>query len=159
MDFSKPGEPKFSMIDINEPVKEAVNLTVTTLRKSGIKLEADLAENLPACKADAHLIEEMVLNLINNAAEAMRTIEGAREITVTTGTQNERIHIRVSDSGPGIPEDIRDNIFNPFFTTKHDSTGIGLSLCSRIVNDHQGIIRVLDSNPVGAEFRVELPIK
>jgi PAS domain S-box-containing protein len=159
MDFSKPSEPKFSLIDINQPVKEAINLIGVTLRKSGIKVETALAENMPPCKADPNLIEEMVLNLINNAAEAMRTVRGDKRISVTTGVEEDRINIKVADSGPGIPEGIRDKIFNPFYTTKHDSTGIGLSLCSRIVNDHQGTMQVHDSKPGGAEFRIEIPIK
>jgi signal transduction histidine kinase len=89
----------------------------------------------------------------------MRNVEGKKKIIVATGVVEDRINIRVMDSGPGIPEEIRDKIFNPFYTTKHDSTGIGLSLCTRIVNDHRGTMRVLESEPGGAEFSVEIPIK
>ena len=89
----------------------------------------------------------------------MRTFEGDKKIAVTTGIEENRINIKVTDSGPGIPEDIRGKIFNPFYTTKHDSTGIGLSLCSRIVNDHEGTMQVYDSKPGGAEFCIEIPVK
>ena len=159
MDFSKPGEPKFALTDINKPVEEAVNLTAVTLRKSGIKLQMSLAENLPLCKVDHNLIEETVLNLINNAAQAMKLMEEGKLINVTSASEHNRIIVRISDSGPGVLKDIRDKIFDPFFTTKSDSTGIGLSLCHRIIADHGGSLTVSDSDLGGAEFRIEIPIK
>ncbi|UCD78072.1 MAG: PAS domain S-box protein [Desulfobacterales bacterium] len=159
MDFSKPGEPKFSLIDINRPITEAINLTAVTLRKSGIKIEKNLAQNLPECRADPNLIEEMVLNLINNAAEAMKTVESEKKIVVTTAVIHGAILVKVSDSGPGVPDLIKDKIFDPFFTTKNDSTGIGLSLCHRIVSDHGGVLAASDGELGGAEFRIEIPIK
>jgi len=158
MDFSKPGEPKFSMIDINHPVTEAINLTAVTLRKSGIKIESNLAADLPACRADRNLVEEMVLNLINNAAEAMRTVESEKKIAVTTAVGDGSILLKIDDSGPGVPEEIKDKIFDPFFTTKNDSTGIGLSLCHRIIRDHGGVLTVSQSELGGASFRIEIPL-
>ncbi len=158
MDFSKPGEPKFSLIDINHPVTEAINLTAVTLRKSGIKIESHLAADLPRCRADRNLIEEMVLNLINNAAEAMKMVESEKNIVITTAAGDGRILMKIEDSGPGVPEDIKDKIFDPFFTTKNDSTGIGLSLCHRIVSDHGGVLKVSESELGGASFRIEIPM-
>ncbi len=158
MDFSKPGEPRLAFIDINQPVTDALHLTAVTLRKNGITAEKNLAEDLPACSADPNLIEVMVLNLINNAADAMRGQQASKRIRVTTSQEGRRILIRVSDSGPGVPPDIHDKIFDPFFTTKSDSTGIGLSLCHRIANDHRGTIQVADSELGGAEFRIEIPL-
>jgi PAS domain S-box-containing protein len=158
MDFSKPGEPKFSLIDINHPVTEAVNLTAVTLRKSGIKIESNLAADLPHCRADRNLLEEMVLNLITNAAEAMKTVESEKKIAITTAAGDGSIVLQIDDSGPGVREDIRDKIFDPFFTTKNDSTGIGLSLCHRIVSDHGGVLTVSESELGGASFRIEIPL-
>jgi PAS domain S-box-containing protein len=157
MDFSKPGEPKFSLIDINHPVQEAVNLTAVTLRKSGIKIECNLAADLPCCRADQNLLEEMVLNLITNAAEAMKTVKAEKKIVITTLAGNGSILLEIDDSGPGVPVDIRDKIFDPFFTTKNDSTGIGLSLCHRIVSDHGGVLAVSESRLGGASFKIEIP--
>jgi PAS domain S-box-containing protein len=160
MDFSKPGEPKFSLIDINHPVKEAINLTAVTLRKSGIKIESGLAADLPPCRADQNLLEEMVLNLINNAAEAMKTVTSEKKISITTAAAGDGIILlKIDDSGPGVPEDIKDKIFDPFFTTKNDSTGIGLSLCHRIVSDHGGVLTVSESELGGASFRIEIPVR
>jgi PAS domain S-box-containing protein len=159
MDFSKPSEPKFAIIDINEPISDAVNLTAVTMRKSGIKIDTLLSNEIPHSCADKNLIEEMVLNLLNNAAEAMKTMDAGKRIVVASFVEDDNIIIRVSDSGPGVPRDIRDKILDPYFTTKHEGTGIGLSLCLRIISDHGGSITVSDSELGGAEFRVEIPIK
>jgi PAS domain S-box-containing protein len=159
MDFAKPGEPKLALIDMNGPVREAINLSAVSMRKSGIVLEKVLSENLPPCHADASLIEEMVLNLLNNAAGAMRTMEKGKKIVVTSSVEGDGIVLTVSDSGPGIAPAIKDKIFDPYFTTKSDGTGIGLSISHRIVADHGGSLSVSDSDLGGAEFRIEIPIK
>ncbi len=159
MDFAKPGEPRLALIDLNQPIAEAINLSAVTLRKSGVELERALSEGLPPCKADAALIEEMALNILNNAAEAMKQMEAGKKIVVTSSVEGERVILRISDSGPGIAPDIKDKIFDPYFTTKSDGTGIGLSLSHRIVTDHGGLLTVADSDLGGAEFRIEIPIK
>jgi PAS domain S-box-containing protein len=158
MDFAKPGEPKLTITDLNRPVLEAINLSAVTMRKSGIVLEKALAENLPPCQADPALIEEMVLNLLNNAAGAMKTMAAGKIIVVSSFAAGDDIVLTVSDSGPGVDPDIRAKIFDPYFTTKSDGTGIGLSISHRIVTDHGGSLTVADSELGGAEFRVKLPI-
>jgi len=158
MDFARPSEPKLILIDINEPITEAINLIAVTLRKSDIKIKALLAKDLPRTYADKHLIEEMVLNLLNNAAEAMKSMQTGKKIVVESFEEDDLIVIRISDSGSGIPEDIRDKIFDPYFTTKHEGTGIGLSFCHRIITDHGGSLNVLDGEFGGAEFRIKIPI-
>jgi signal transduction histidine kinase len=140
-------------------VTEAIDLSAVTLRKSGIALEKVLSENLPHCNADPTLIEEMVMNLLNNAAGAMKTMVEGKKIVVASTVEGDGIIITVSDSGPGIPARIRDKIFDPYFTTKSDGTGIGLSICHRIVMDHGGSLTVSDSDLGGAEFQVKIPIK
>jgi len=159
MDFAKPGEPKLTLIDLNRPVTEAINLSAVTMRKSGITLEKALSENLPPCNADPTLIEEMVLNLLNNAAGAMKTMAEGKKIVVTSSVEDDGVILTVSDSGPGIALEIKDKIFDPYFTTKSDGTGIGLSISHRIVTDHGGSLTVSDSDLGGAEFRIEVPIK
>jgi PAS domain S-box-containing protein len=159
MDFAKPSEPRLAKIDINEPVGEAISLTAVTMRKSGILLIKSLSDNLPAVYADRHLIEEMVLNLINNAAEAMRNSDADKIVEVATAFHSGGVDIVVSDSGPGIPSSIKDKIFDPYLTTKSEGTGIGLSLCHRIITDHGGTLTAADSELGGAEFRATIPIK
>jgi PAS domain S-box-containing protein len=158
MDFSKPSEPKLVLTDINKPIEEAINLSSVTLRKRGIKLEKALAEDMQPCRADPHLIEQVVLNLITNAAEAMDNVDGAKIIEVTSSMDKNRIIVRISDSGPGIPLYLQEKVFDPFYTTKDGSTGIGLSLCHRIITDHGGSFGVVSSKWGGAEFTVEIPI-
>ena len=159
MDFSKPGEPKFVPTNINQPIEEAIQLSSVTLRKSEIKLEKELSKDLPQCNADPHLIEEVILNLITNAAEAMKGIEFDKKIEITSSMGNKRILVKVSDSGPGVPSNLKGKIFDPFYTTKDGSTGIGLSLSHRVITDHGGSLSVGQSKWGGAEFIIEIPIK
>jgi PAS domain S-box-containing protein len=159
MDFAKPGEPKLTLINLNRPIIEAINLSAVTMRKSGIVLEADLSEDLPMCNADQSLLEEMILNLLNNAAGAMKTMEKGKKIIVRSFQKGDDIIFTVSDSGPGIAPENRDKIFDPYFTTKSDGTGIGLSISHRIVTDHGGILNASDSHLGGAEFRITIPVR
>ena len=159
MDFSKPSAPKFVLIDINQPIEEAFNLSSVTLRKSGITVEKTLAEGLPLCRADPRLIEEVILNLITNAAEALRNVDKPKKIEISSYTKKNSVFVKVSDSGLGVPLNVRNQIFDPFYTTKDDGTGIGLSISHRIITDHGGFLSVSASNLGGAEFIVEIPKK
>ena len=158
MDFSKPGEPKFVLTDINQPIEEAIKLTEVTLRKSGIKIEKALSQDLPKCYADKQMLGEVILNLINNSADAIRNVVVEKKIKLTTSIKNNHIFIRVLDSGRGVPEHLQARIFDPFYTTKSDSTGIGLSICHRIIADHGGSMSVHSSKWGGAEFIIEIPV-
>jgi len=159
IDFSKPSEPKLVLTDINQPIEEAINLSSVTLRKSGIKIEKILANDLPLCHVDPLLIEEVILNLVTNATEAMKNMDGVKIIKVTSSMKKNSVLMRVSDSGPGVNSGLKDKIFDPFYTTKNGSTGIGLSLCHRIITDHGGSLRVSTNKLGGAEFVIEIPIK
>jgi len=142
MNFAKPTEPRFDRIHINDPVREAVKLTRVTLKKKGIEIFEDLSDNLPDCFAEPHLVEELVLNLINNASDALSGTREKKMIKVTSTCQNHRIRLAVEDNGPGIDQNLKQKIFDPFFTTKKHSTGIGLSLCHRIVTCHRSPGRI-----------------
>jgi PAS domain S-box-containing protein len=159
MDFSKPGAPKMVLADINAALEEAIKLSCVTLRKMGIKLEQSLDPDLPRCFADPHLIEQVILNLITNAAKAMEKTTPPRIIEVKSISKNNTLYIGVSDSGPGVPSKLKDKIFEPFFTTKEDGQGIGLNISQRIIADHNGSLSLDTSKWGGAEFRIELPIE
>lgn len=159
MDFSKPGEPKFVLTDINKPIQEAIKLATVTLRQSGVTIDAILARNLKKCRIDPQMIEAVIFNLITNAADAMKNTTGQKRIEVTAGVKGGYLSVTVSDSGPGVPPGLRAKIFDPFYTTKPDGTGIGLSLCHRIMADHGGSIRVCTSRWGGAKFTIEIPIE
>ena len=143
MDFSKPGAPKMLKTDINQALEEAIELSEVTLRKKGIKIERSLSPNLPDCYADLQLIEQVILNLINNAAHAIEISNGLKLVGVESYAANNTLVIRVSDSGPGVPPDLREKVFDPFFTTKDDGSGIGLNIAQRIIADHNGSISLL----------------
>jgi len=157
MDFSKPSKPKFTLIDINQPVKEAFNLSSVTLRKSGVHISTDLSANITKCNADSQMIEQVILNLISNASEAMKNIDKDKMIHISSSLEDSTACIRVSDSGPGVPKDIVNNILDPFYTTKSDSSGIGLSICHRIITDHGGSIDISTADLGGAEFSIMIP--
>ncbi|MBI9090653.1 MAG: hypothetical protein JEZ12_15660 [Desulfobacterium sp.] len=165
IDFSKPGDLKPTLLDINVPVQNAIDLAAVTLRKSGVCLETSLSDTLPRCNADSHMIEQVMLNLMTNASEAMKALPpDAKAITVKTEpadgtepTDGAAVTIRVEDSGPGISEFHRERIFDPFYTTKN-SSGIGLSICRRIINDHKGTLEVYQSRLGGAGFVIHIPV-
>jgi PAS domain S-box-containing protein len=157
IDFSKPSEPRLVPADVNRPIQEAIELSSVAMRKSGVKISSSLGADLPQCYIDPNLIEEVVLNLITNAAEAMKHNDGDKLIEIASGAQEDHISVRISDSGPGVPVELRTKVFEPFYTTKKSGTGIGLSLCHRIITDHGGSLMIETSKWSGAEFIIKLP--
>ncbi|HZW37347.1 MAG TPA: ATP-binding protein, partial [Candidatus Deferrimicrobiaceae bacterium] len=158
MDFSKPTPPRMAFADLNRVISEAIGMSSSTLRKRGIAVFENLAPDLPPCRIDSQLIEQVLINLITNAYQAMETTEGSKFIEIASSSLDGRIVVRVSDSGPGVPQDIRGKIFDPFFTTRKDGSGIGLSFSHRIVIEHGGTLHLDTSKWGGAEFRIELPL-
>jgi signal transduction histidine kinase len=158
MDFSKPSEPKFTYIDLNQPVEDAIDLSSVTMRKSGIQIQKKLERDLPKCHADSQMIEQVILNLITNAAEAMKEADGPKKIEINSFAERGFVGLKVCDSGPGIPLPAKEKIFDPFYTTKTDSSGIGLSICHRIITDHSGSLGVSNSKLGGAEFTIKIPL-
>jgi len=159
MDFSKPGSPRFIMANINKNIDEVTKLTSVSLRQNGIRFIKNLDPTIPECRNEPHLIEQVVLNLITNAAEAMKNYDGEKIIELETYKQNDCICISIKDSGPGIPMATQSKIFDPFYTTKANSSGIGLSICHRIISDHGGSLRFNPGTKKGAQFIIELPLK
>ncbi|RLB86413.1 MAG: signal transduction histidine-protein kinase AtoS, partial [Deltaproteobacteria bacterium] len=111
MDFARPAEPKFDLIDINVPLQEAIELASVTLNKKQISITQTLDKNLPLCHAEPHLIEEVILNLINNAADAILQRNGTKFIRVSSLFLHNKIVLSVDDNGPGVPRDLRHKIF------------------------------------------------
>lgn len=159
MDFSKPTEPKLVKIDINQPIRDAIHLSSVTLRKVGITLRTSLEEGLPDCDADPILLEQVILNLITNAAEAMKDNTRKKEIEISSRLDGNAFRITVADSGPGIPSAVKNKIFDPFYSTKSGNTGIGLSLGHRIITDHGGSLEISTSSPGGAAFTITIPVR
>jgi signal transduction histidine kinase len=158
MGFSRSNAGRMGPADINPAIENAIDFTATQMRRERITLERSRLEILPECNADPPLITQVVMNLIINAAQAMEEGQGPRIIEIASTVQEERIVIRVSDSGPGIPPERRGRIFDPFYTTRKDGNGVGLSFCRRVIADHHGLLTVDVSRWGGAEFRIELPL-
>ena len=158
MDFSRPGPLQLVLTDINRPIEEAIALSAVSLRKMQINVRTVLADNLPQVRIDPQLIEEVVLNLINNAAEAMKKNTAQKAVEITSSLETDNLLVTICDSGPGVPLELRDSIFDPFFTTKNGGTGIGLSLSYRIIKDHGGSLHIDESTLGGAKFTIKLPL-
>jgi len=162
-DFARMPKPELSRIDLNEIVRSALSLY-----QGAVKVEARLAKELPDLDGDKGQLTQVLLNLIENARDAIgsRAPNDGR-ITVTTkrGDANDRVLLVVEDNGPGVPTELKDKVFAPYFTTKgQGGTGLGLAIVHRIVSDHGGRITLADSldrstRGRGARFTIELPLR
>jgi two-component system nitrogen regulation sensor histidine kinase NtrY len=147
---------KLAATNPNTIVHEAVE--VFSGRLDGITLKTTLGDNLPSVRADSGLLRSVVVNLIDNAAEALEN-SSFREIRISTCSHPdaETVEICVSDTGHGISPQDKDKLFLPHFSTKNRGTGLGLAIAARIVAEHGGTIHVEDNLPAGSRFLVELP--
>jgi two-component system nitrogen regulation sensor histidine kinase NtrY len=144
--------------DLNGIIENA--LQVFEGRLSDISIRRDLALNLPSVRADPEQMKRALVNLIDNAAEALED-SPLKEIWVRTRVEPDRevVFAVVADSGPGIPPEAKERLFLPFFSTKQRGTGLGLAIVSRIISEHNGIIRVEENWPAGTQFIIELPVE
>jgi signal transduction histidine kinase/CheY-like chemotaxis protein len=152
--------PERSTVHLNSVVKDAIEILAYELRTGNVEVVFDLAAGLPALWADAHQLQQVLVNLVTNAHHAMRSQDGPRQLRIGTRLNGSRVHLTITDTGPGIPLGIREKVFEPFFTTKPagEGTGLGLSLCHGIIEEHGGTI-TLESEPGrGATFLIELPV-
>jgi PAS domain S-box-containing protein len=154
--FARFPAARLASADVNTIVESALGLFKGRL--DGIAVSTDLADSLPAVKADAELVRQVVANLIDNAAESMEG-SSVRRLRVATRAESEgdAVVIEVSDSGHGISPADKDRLFLPHFSTKGRGTGLGLAIASRIIAEHNGTIRVEDNMPVGARFLIRFP--
>jgi two-component system NtrC family sensor kinase len=147
---------------INQVLDDTLELRGYELRVRGIDVRREYDESIPETMADAHQLQQVFLNLITNAEQAMEQKEGHHRLTVSTRRNGDAIRIEVEDTGAGIPANLIERIFNPFFTTKPtgSGTGLGLSISLGIVREHEGKIWAENSSQSGsgARFVVEIPI-
>ncbi|MCF8106643.1 MAG: PAS domain S-box protein [Desulfohalobiaceae bacterium] len=165
-DFSRQSEVVKSEININEPIRDVFKILGHQLKVHGVGLELDLDPDIPHILAEHNRLEQVFVNLVNNALDAMdekktREERGQREkvLTITSFMEKNEVVVRVSDTGIGMPKEIVDKIFEPFFTTKEvgRGTGLGVSISYGIVQDYQGTIEV-DSEPgKGTTFELRFP--
>jgi two-component system nitrogen regulation sensor histidine kinase NtrY len=162
--FARMPAPKATPTDLNGVLTETIALYSGLFKE--ITLESRLGERLPLVRIDAEQIRRVVINLVDNAVEALggagagaRNDGRAPEIEV--GTQHDPVNgvvrVTISDNGPGIPPDDRDKLFMPYYSTKRRGSGLGLAIVRRIVAEHGGAIDVADNTPSGTIFTIELP--
>ncbi len=158
MGFSKPAPPKLDRVDINRVIGNALALPEITNRKRGVEFQKRLFPEPLYCRADSSLLEQVLFNLVTNALQAMEASTSPGRIVVSAAREGDQAVVRVADSGPGVPDHLREKIFEPFYTTRKEGHGIGLSFCHRIITDHGGSLSVGTAEDGGAEFRVALPL-
>ncbi|HEX2780842.1 MAG TPA: PAS domain S-box protein [Gemmatimonadaceae bacterium] len=158
--FARRHQPERQATDINQVLLDTVELRRYALRVEQIELAVELDGTLPKTWADPFQLQQVFLNLLSNAEQALEHWTGERRLTVSTKREGKHIVIRVADSGPGIDAAQVDQIFNPFYTTKGvgKGTGLGLSISDGIVREHNGRITVTSKPGAGATFMIELPI-
>ncbi|MEK6776268.1 MAG: PAS domain S-box protein [bacterium] len=159
MDFARDTRPSFESTDIHQVIDNILTLVRHQLKKNNITLAADLNDSVPKIVADPNQLQQVFLNIIINAIQAMP--DGGRlGIETSADKDEESVRIRISDTGHGIPKEYVSNIFNPFFTTKEvgQGTGLGLAVSHRIIENHRGKIEVESRVHEGTCFTVILPI-
>jgi PAS domain S-box-containing protein len=151
--------PRRELMDINEPIREVVALTQTDMQRNGIRLQTWLAGDLPLVPADRVQLQQVIMNLIVNAVEAMSSVgDGSRELTIAAGKDDANaVFVEVQDTGPGIDPADLDRLFQSFYTTKPDGIGMGLAISRSIIEAHGGRLSAESNQPHGALFRFTLP--
>ena len=155
--FSRTGKAQVELIDLNQTIDEPLSLIVAQAKVKNIEIIKTYDPDLPYIMVNKNQIQQVIVNLCNNAIDAMPN--GGR-IAINTKQTGPQITIEISDTGQGITEEVQKHIFEPFFTTKEigKGTGLGLSICYEIIQNHHGVIEVESKAGLGATFRIKLPI-
>ena len=159
--YARHAEPERTRTDVNEVIERTLALRDYELKVGDIIVRCELDPTLPATLADAHQLQQAILNLLINAEHAIREGRGHGRIQVRTRRiSNSRVSIEISDDGPGITREVASRVFEPFFTTKPSGvgTGLGLAIVKRIVEQHEGKVGLENLPAGGAKFTIELPL-
>jgi signal transduction histidine kinase len=155
----KKGTSERELVDLNEVIREMIVLLRNELTQHSISVSPDFAADCPQVMADRVQLQQVLMNLIMNSIDAMKDVVGMRELTITSQQEREDLRVSVSDTGMGLPPQHADQIFNAFFTTKVNGTGMGLRISRSIVESHGGRLWAAENSPCGAIFCFTLPIK
>jgi NO-binding membrane sensor protein with MHYT domain len=156
----KKGTPRRELLDVNEVIREMVVLLRTEVARCSISVRMELPADLPQVMGDRVQLQQVMMNLIGNSIDAMKDMDGMRELAIKSQrAENGHLLVSVSDTGVGLPPVQADQIFNAFFTTKLDGTGMGLSISRSIVESHSGRLWATDNHPRGTSLHLILPAK
>ncbi len=152
--------PRMEKLDINGAILEVVGLIQSEVVKNGITARMELAESLPHIQGDRVQLQQVILNLMINSIQAMSDLAGGeRELHVTTELiASEGVRLAVRDSGPGLSAENLQRLFAPFYTTKPNGMGMGLSICRSIIENHGGRLWASQIDPQGALFQFTIPV-
>ncbi|HWA26388.1 MAG TPA: ATP-binding protein [Lacunisphaera sp.] len=158
--FSRQHEPERKLVNLHEVADAVLEIVSYDMRVNNVSLVREYAPNLPPLLGDSHQLQQVVLNIVSNARQALETFRRDGCIIIRTGATDTHVSLRILDNGPGISAENLKKIFDPFFTTKPlgKGTGLGLSLSYGIVQEHRGSIRAESQPGVGTEFILEFPI-
>ena len=158
--FARRDKPEKTLISINEVLQEALELHGYRLKVNNIEVVSDLDPELPKTMADSHQMQQVFVNLMTNAEQAMTQEHGRGTLVLTSRSSDGMIQVSFTDSGPGISDEDRERLFDPFFTTKEvgQGTGLGLSICYGIIQKHNGRLYAETVRGGGASMVVEIPI-
>jgi two-component system sensor histidine kinase HydH len=154
-DFTRPVTPVMQKVNINEVIHDVDTLMKEEAKNRGINLVEQLDPKLPTLTADPNQMKQVVLNLVKNAFEA---IDAGGRVLLASGAEDKQVWFSVEDTGNGMPPEVLEKIFNPFFTTKKKGTGLGLAVINKIVADHHGSVSVQSLPEQGTTFRIILPV-
>ena len=153
----KKAPPRKDRFDLNAAVTEVVELARSAITRHGVSLQLQPAEELSAIQGDRVQLQQVILNLILNAIEAMSSVDGPRELLISTEQREANGLVSVGDSGPGIDPEKLERVFEAFYTTKSSGVGIGLSICRSIIDAHGGRLWIETNTPRGATFHFTVP--
>jgi two-component system, LuxR family, sensor kinase FixL len=152
--------PRRDLFEINAAIHEVVSLTQAEMQRHAVGLQSPLADDLPLVSADRVQLQQVMINLIVNAIEAMGTSERPRELTIVSGRgRANEVFVEVRDTGPGLDPEKLDLLFQSFYTTKLDGIGMGLAISRSIIEAHGGQLSAAPNKPRGALFRLTLPVE
>jgi len=157
LNFARPPRPQFSLVNINDILELAASFSLQKPSFSPIKALKDFDEHLPETMADPMQLQQVFMNLILNAAEAMRE-GGTLTLKTSYDKSSSKLQVIISDTGEGITDEMKEKIFQPFFTTKSKGTGLGLAISKRLIEQHGGNIIAESNHPKGTIFRISFPL-
>lgn len=172
LDFARPSRLELKPVDLRQVVDRALEIANNRYPESEVSIERHFAADVPSIHADEQMCEQVFANLVLNAYEALLPENNGGEHAASTGPNRRKITVSISrdfnnevvgvtteiqDSGPGVPQELREQIFNPFVSSKKTGVGLGLSIVAKIVDDHHGTIQLVSKPGEGARFRVFLP--
>jgi signal transduction histidine kinase len=158
--LARKTSPGKQQLEVNETIVEVIELVRSEILENGVTVQTDLADCLPPIQGDRVQFQQVIMNLIINSVQAMSNVnDGKRELVIATGLlkPGEAVQVDVRDSGPGLSVENIERLFQPFYTTKPDGMGMGLSICREIIEDHGGRLWASANVPCGATFQFTLP--